>query len=103
VPVSTNISATHNESFAVSSLLLASDPFGDAITEYDFWDTGTGGGTFPAQQPGARRANQDNYVSAAQLAQTIYQSGSGIDTLRARVSDGSEWSPWSGGVRVPPV
>jgi hypothetical protein len=94
VPASTNISATHNQSFAVSSLFLASDPFGDAITEYDFWDTGTGGGHFLLNnQP--LGANQDNYVSATQLAQTTYQSGSGADALWVRVSDESEWSPWS--------
>ena len=94
VPVSTNISATHDQSFAVSTLFLASDPFGDAITEYDFWDTGTGGGHFLRNNQ-ALGANQDNYVSAAQLAQTTYQSGSGADTLWVRVSDGSKWSPWS--------
>ena len=94
VPVSTNISATHDQSFAVSTLFLASDPFGDAITEYDFWDTGTGGGHFLRNNQ-ALGANQDNYVSAEQLAQTTYQSGSGADTLWVRVSDGSKWSPWS--------
>ena len=68
VPVSTNISATHNQSFAVSSLFLASDPFGDAITEYDFWDRGSGGGHFLLNnQP--LGANPDNYISAAQTAQ----------------------------------
>jgi hypothetical protein len=73
---------------------LASDPFGDAITEYDFWDIGTGGGHFLLNNQ-ALAANKDNYVSATQLAQTSYQSGSGADTLWVRVSDGSEWSPWS--------
>jgi hypothetical protein len=36
-PTSTNVSATHNQSFAASSLFIAGDPFGDAITQYDFW------------------------------------------------------------------
>jgi hypothetical protein len=40
-------------------------------------------------------AGQDNYVSASQLAQTVYQSGSGPDTLWVRITDGNEWSPWS--------
>src|SRR2546429_331376 len=35
-----------NQSFAVSSLFTASDPFGDAITQYDFWNSGAGGGHF---------------------------------------------------------
>jgi hypothetical protein len=46
VPMSMNVSANHNQSFAVSSLFVASDPFNDAITEYDFWNSGTGGGRF---------------------------------------------------------
>jgi hypothetical protein len=40
-------------------------------------------------------ANQDNYVSAAQLAQTTYVAGSGTDTLWVRVGEGTQWSPWS--------
>jgi hypothetical protein len=94
VPTITNISAAHNQSFAVSSLFVASDPFGDAITEYDFWDSGTGGGHFVVNgQP--LGANQDNYISSAQLPQTTYESSSGSDTLWVRVSDGAQWSAWS--------
>jgi hypothetical protein len=93
-PANPNISATHNQSFAASSLFAASDPFGDPITQYDFWDTGTGGGHFVLNNQ-ALNANQNNYVSAAQLAQATYQSGSGADTLWVRVSDGHEWSAWS--------
>jgi hypothetical protein len=93
-PIATNVSATHNQSFAVSSLFTATDPDGDAITEYDFWDTGSGGGHF-AVNGVALSANQNNFVSAAQLFQTTYQSGSGTDTLWVRVSDGAQWSPWS--------
>jgi enterochelin esterase-like enzyme len=89
-----NLIATHGQSFAASSLFTATDPDGDAITEYDFWDMGSGGGHF-AVNGVALGANQDNYVSAEQLTQTTYQSDSGTDTLWVRVSDGNEWSPWS--------
>jgi hypothetical protein len=93
-PTSTNVSATHNQSFAASSLFIAGDPFGDAITQYDFWNSGTGGGHFVLSNQ-ALGVGQDNYVLASQLAQTAYQSGSGADTLWVRVSDGTQWSPWS--------
>jgi hypothetical protein len=34
-------------------------------------------------------------VTAGQLAQTSYVSGSGTDKLWVRVNDGDQWSPWS--------
>jgi probable HAF family extracellular repeat protein len=45
-----------------------SDPDGEAITQYDFWDTGTGGGHFVLNGQ-ALGTNQDNVVTAAQLPQ----------------------------------
>jgi hypothetical protein len=99
VPTSTNISAAHNQSFAASSLFIASDPFNDAITQYDFWNMGTGGGHFVLNNQ-VLGASQENLVSASQLSQTTYQSGSGTDTLWVRVSDGSQWSPWSQSLTV---
>ncbi len=44
--------------------------------------------------------NTDIYVTAAQLAQTTYQSGNGTDTLRVRANDGSQWSAWSSSFTV---
>src|SRR5205823_9132526 len=89
-----NITASPGQVFAASSLFIASDPDGDAIAQYDFWDTGGGGGQFLVDgvtQP----TNSDVYVAAEQLAQTTYQSGNGIDTLRVRANDGTQWSAWS--------
>jgi len=40
-------------------------------------------------------ANQDNYISSAQLAQTTYQSGSGADTLWVRVRRWPRWKSHS--------
>jgi hypothetical protein len=93
-PTNANVSASHNQSFAASSLFTASDPFADAITQYDFWNSGSGGGHFLLNNQ-ALGASAENIVSAAQLAQTAYQSGSGADTLWVRVSDGEAWSAWS--------
>jgi hypothetical protein len=96
-PVVTSVSSiktTVGQTFAASSLFTASDPFGDALTEYDFWDAGTGGGHFLLNNQ-TLDANQDNYVTAGQLAQTSYVSGSGTDNLWVRVNEGRQWSPWS--------
>ena len=98
-PASANISAAHGQSFQASTLFTASDPFNDPMTQYDFWDSGAGGGHFTLNGQ-ALAANQDNFVSAAQLAQVIYQSGSGADTLWVRASDGTQWSAWTSGFTV---
>ena len=94
-----SVTATHGQSFTASSLFTYSDPFGDAATQYDFWDTGSGGGHFVLNGV-ALGANQENIVSAAQLAQLSYQSGSGTDTLWVQASDGAQWSPWSNAFTV---
>jgi hypothetical protein len=89
-----NINTTAGQTFAASNLFTASDPFSDPIEQYDFWDTGSGGGRFMLNGH-ALGTNQDNYVSAGQLPQTSYVSGSGTDTLWVRVGEGGQWSPWS--------
>jgi hypothetical protein len=89
-----NITTTPGQILAASSLFTASDPDGDAITQYDFWDTGGGGGHFlvnGVMQP----TNGDIYVPASQLAQSTYQAGAGTDTLWVRANDGTQWSAWS--------
>jgi hypothetical protein len=93
-PTDSYIAASPGQIFAASSLFTASDPDGDRITQYDFWDTGNGGGHFLVNgvtQP----SNSDVYVTAEQLAQTTYQSGSGSDLLWVRANDGKQWSAWS--------
>ena len=85
---------TAGQTFAASALFTARDPFSDAIEQYDFWDTGAGGGHFMLNGQ-ALGTNQDNYVSAGKLGQTTYVAGSGTDTLWVRVSEGRQWSPWS--------
>ena len=94
-----NIAAQHGQSFAAASLFKASDADGDAITQYAFRDSGTGGGHFVLNgvvQP----VNQEIDVTAAQLSQLSYQSGSGADTLQVRAYDGLKWSSWSNSFTV---
>src|SRR5262249_26044498 len=67
-----NLTATHGQSFAASSLFTTSDPDGDTISKYAFWDTGAGGGHFVLNGT-AQGANQEIDVTAAQLAQLTYQ------------------------------
>src|SRR5205807_1115284 len=98
-PTSANVSATHGQSFTASSLFTYADPFGDAATQYDVWDRGSGGGHF-VLNGSALGANQDNVVSAAQLAQLTYQSTSVADTLWVRASDGTQWRPLSSSFTV---
>jgi hypothetical protein len=95
-----NLNANHGQSFAGSSLFSNySDPFSSPATQYDFWDTGAGGGHFVLNGT-MLGAGQDDVITAAQLAQLSYQSGSGADTLWVRANDGTVWGAWSNGFTV---
>jgi hypothetical protein len=83
-----------NQTFAASSLISYSDPFGSPATQYDFWNAGAGGGHF-LLNGSALPANRDNIISSAQLSQLTYQVGTGSDTLWARANDGTVWGGWS--------
>ncbi|MGN1287563.1 MAG: Ig-like domain-containing protein, partial [Bradyrhizobium sp.] len=94
-PLSASVSATRGQTFALTSLFSGSASPGHTITQYDVWDTGTGGShvTLNGQ---ILAAQQDNLVSASQLALASYQSGSGgADNLWVRAFDGNVWSPWA--------
>jgi hypothetical protein len=87
--------ASHNQNIAASSLFSVNDPDGDAITWYQFWDSTTAStsGHFVVNGV-AQGAMQYITVSAAQLAQTTFQSGSGSDDLWMRAFDGTDWGMW---------
>ena len=103
VPVTTPTLAAQSvgrgATLAASGLFTVSDAEHDPIAQYDFWDTGTGGAHFTVNGATAGN-NQDVYVTAAQLAQTVYQSGPGTDTLYVRANDGFLWGPWTQGFTV---
>jgi hypothetical protein len=97
-PTSNSVLAANGQTFAATSLFTASDADGDNLTQspaqYDFWDTGSGGGHWVINgTPGM--TNTDNVVNAAQLSQVTYQAGSGTDMLWVRVNDGTGFGPWS--------
>ena len=83
---------TYNQSLAAASLFTATDPDGDTITTYALKDV-TGNGHFVVNGV-AQATNVEIDLTAAQLAQTTYQSTSGSDQLSVRAFDGTLWSAW---------
>jgi len=83
-----------NKSVAAGSLFTATDPDGDAITQYQLWDS-AGGGYF-ALNGVAQPAGASITVTASALATATYVGGAevGAETVWARANDGSGWSPW---------
>jgi hypothetical protein len=106
-----NLTATRNENFPALSLFILGDLVGGAVTatysnpadsgaiQYDFWNTGSGGGHFVLNGT-TLSANQDNIITAAQLSQLTYQAGFGTDTLWVRANDGTVWGAWSSSFTV---
>jgi hypothetical protein len=43
-PISSSVIGSSGQTFAATSLFTASDADGDTLTQFDFWDTGGGGG-----------------------------------------------------------
>ena len=91
-----NVTATHGEtSTLATTLFTASDPDGDTITQYGFWDTG-GNGHWVVNGV-AQAAGTNIEVSAANLSQVSYvfgPFGSTPDTLWVRANDGIAWGAW---------
>ena len=82
--------ASTNQTFAASNLFTASDADTDGITQYDFWDTGAGGGHWFIGNA-SQGSNQEILVNAAQLSQVTYHAGTGTETLYVRANDGLQW------------
>ena len=87
--------ATHNQSIAASSLFSVTDAENDIITKYQFWDSTTDEASGHWVVGGVAQGTNVNIdVTAAQLASTRFQSGSGSDDLWVRANDGFLWSAW---------
>jgi hypothetical protein len=95
VVTATNVSATHNQIIAATSLFSATDPDGDPITAYQFWDSAGGTGRWVVGGV-AQSTGQAIDVTPAELATATFQSASGSDHLWVRAVDGTEWSAWQG-------
>ncbi|MFM9726435.1 hypothetical protein ACKI1L_38575, partial [Streptomyces scabiei] len=68
-----NATGLHDHSVAATTLFTASDPDGDAITQYGLWDTG-GNGHWVVNGV-AQAAGTEIADSAATLAQVSYVVG----------------------------
>ena len=91
-----NFAASHNQNIAASALFSVSDADNDTITNYQFWDATTAATSGHWVVNGtAQGVNQIIDVTAAQLGQTTFQSGSGSDDLYVRAFDGHDWSAWT--------
>jgi hypothetical protein len=90
-----DFAASHNQNIAPSALFSVTDGDGDTITKYQFWDSTADPTSGHWVVSGvAQGAFQAIDVSAAQLAQTTFQSGSGSDDLYVWAFDGFDWSAW---------
>ena len=94
VATASNFTATHNQSIAASALFTATDADSDTITNYQFWDSTSASGHWVVNGV-AQGVNVAINVTAAQLASTTFQSGSGSDDLWVRASDGTAWGAWT--------
>ena len=93
-PVSTSITASRGRTWLHPRCSPSATRMATPSPQYDFWDTGGGGGHFLVNGV-AQPINTDIIVSASQLAQTTYQPGTAADTLWVRANDGTQWSAWS--------
>ncbi len=94
VTTSSDVTTVAGHSLAVSSLFTAADADGDTILAYQVSDTTVGCGHFIVD--GVAQDAQQIYLTAAQMAQTTFQSASGTDQLYVSAFDGTAWSAWQG-------
>lgn len=100
VPVATvNDHSVHVGQWAqAGNWVAASDADSDAITQYQFWDSGAGATSAYFWTPTNSHwaANTTIDVSAADLANVWIQGGSatGSETMWVRAFDGTSWSNW---------
>ncbi|MFQ3458419.1 hypothetical protein PMN64_34590 [Bradyrhizobium sp. UFLA01-814] len=91
--------STHIDQWVtISSWLTATDADHDAITKYQFWDSGTSAtsGYFWTPTNSHWDANTTIEVSAADLADVWVRGGSttGSETMWVRAFDGTGWGNW---------
>jgi len=81
--------------FLASSLFSVTDADGDFIAKYQVFDsTSDPSSGYWAINGVAQGSNVAIDVTAAQLASTTFQSGSGSDDLWVRANDGTAWGAW---------
>src|SRR5207248_3295617 len=90
-----DVAAGRSQSIAAASLFTVADPDGRAITAYQLTDgtSDPASGYFVVNGTAPTAPVID--VTAAELAQTVFQTGTVSDFLGVRAFDGFEWSAWS--------
>lgn len=86
-----------NANQSISLVFTATDPDGDAITRYQFWDSNTASSSGYFTVNGVRQpAGQAIEVAANQLNTVRFVGGSlaGSDSLSIRAFDNKDWSNW---------
>jgi len=93
VLTTSNVNLAAGQSRSLSSLISVSDPEGDAITKYQLWDAtrDSNSGHFTLGGTGLP-AGTVLEITAAQLAQTAFVTGTVNDNLQIRAFDGTSWS-----------
>jgi Ca2+-binding RTX toxin-like protein len=88
-----NLTKAHTQTLSVSSLMLTHDPDGDPMVRYQLWDStlDPNSGYFVVGGV-VQAAGKIIDVTAAQLGQTSFVTGTVGDTLQIRASDGINWS-----------
>jgi hypothetical protein len=95
VVTASDFTATHNQNIAASNLFSVTVANGDSITQYQLWDsTGDPASGHWIVNGVVQGSNVAIDVTAAQLASTTFQSGSGSDDLWVRANDGTAWGAW---------
>jgi hypothetical protein len=95
VVTATDQSVAHGATLAASTLVTTTDGDGDAPTKYQLYDATTAEGSGNWKVNGLTQTpGQLVDVTAADLANTSFASGSGQDLLFARAFDGLAWSDW---------
>ena len=95
IAVASDFTASHNQNIAASALFSVIDAENDSIAAYQFWDSTADPASGHWSVNGiAQSTGVAIDVTAAQLSQTTFQSGSGSDDLWVRVNDGMKWSDW---------
>jgi len=100
-----NLTATKGQEFSASQLFSVTDAdAGDAVVKYQLWDStaDSHSGSFVVNGVG-QGANVAIDVSAAQLGNTTFQSGSGTDQLWVRAFDGQDWGDWKSFTVAAPI
>ncbi|HET7086182.1 MAG TPA: M10 family metallopeptidase C-terminal domain-containing protein [Rhizomicrobium sp.] len=93
VLTTSNVRATANQTLAASSLFSVTDSLGNPITAYQLWDATSDPNSGHFMVNGvAQAATTVINITAAQLAQTIFVTGSVADNIQIRATDGSAWS-----------